>query len=349
MGKGAYTIFKRVTHIIATISQKSYAPEKIEEILQAGAHVLRFNMSHGTPEESAEKMQVAREVIKKLGSDAKILADVPGSKLRIGNFPELYFEVQSGQKVTFKVASASEDPAAFIPVDVPKISTYVRRGGEVTIGDGEVGFRVEDIQNDETFSATAVNSGKIGRLKGFNIGPGIDRFNHITEKTLACMDTLPRIQPEWVAVSFANSGEYMRQMKSLLAERFGSGLPKIVSKVETPQGVEQIEDIVAESDIVMVARGDLAVTAPIEKLGVHQKQIVAAAKKAGKPVIVSTQILESMLTNYMPSRSDVLDLTNIVLDGADYIMLAKETGVNEHPGHAVAMAKKIIQAVENVG
>ncbi|MFA6511656.1 MAG: pyruvate kinase [Patescibacteria group bacterium] len=334
--------------IIATISQKSYAPEKIEEILRAGASVLRFNMSHGTPEESLGKMQVARDVIKKLGSDARILADLPGNKLRLGDFPELYYEVQACQRVVFKTAQGTEDPAVYLPVNVPDIATYVRESQEVTIGDGEVGFRVLQIQDKETFIAEAINSGKIGRMKGFNIGSGMDALMHITEKTLACMDVLPAIQPDWVAVSFANSGDYMRRTKALLAERFGRGkVPPVVSKVETPKGVAQIDDIAAESDIVMVARGDLAVTAPVELLGVYQKRIVQAAKKAGKPVIVSTQILESLLTNYMPSRSDVLDLTNIVLDGAEYIMLAKETGVSDTPGHSVTVAKQIIDAVEH--
>jgi len=335
-------------YVIATISKNSYAPEKIKEILEAGADILRYNFSHGTPAEMKEKVGTAKRVIKELGLEGKIkiLADLPGDKIRLGDFPQKEYKVEAGAVVTFKTAHASDDPERFVPVDYPNIGALVRVGQRVSCGDGEIGFEVVDVLDDETLKAKAVNAWHIPALKAFTIGRGIDSLEHITPKTLAHIEHLKEIDPDWVAFSFVNSAKYLKRGKELL-KKHGVKNTKIVSKIESQQGVDRIREIVSETDIVLIARGDLGLTTPIEKLGVYQKVIARATKEGGKELVVSTQILDSLLSYAVPSRAEVLDLTNAVLDGADGIMLCKETGISQTPGYSVAMAKRIIESVEN--
>lgn len=335
--------------IVATISKNSYASDKIEEILRAGATILRYNFSHGTPEQMQERIADARKVIRKLKlvGKVKILADLPGDKIRMGNFPTGHFDVEKGMPVTFKSAENSEDPNLFIPVEYPKIASYVKIGQEFSLMDGEVGFRVTKIVSDDKFVAEAVNKWHISALKGVNLGRSIDELEHITEKTVAHLKELHKINPEWVAFSFVNSGQFAKKTRRLLKDiSTPSWQPKLVAKVETEKGVKNIDDISAVVDVVLVARGDLGLAMPYEKLGISQKKIVLSARKHKKLVIVSTQILDSLLSYFVPSRAEVLDLTNIILDGADGIMLAKETGISLTPGFSVNVAKKIIDSVE---
>jgi pyruvate kinase len=265
----------------------------------------------------------------------------------MGNFPTGHFDVEKGMPVTFKSAENSEDPNLFIPVEYPKIASYVKIGQEFSLMDGEVGFRVTKIVSDDKFVAEAVNKWHISALKGVNLGRSIDELEHITEKTVAHLKELHKINPEWVAFSFVNSGQFAKKTRRLLKDiSTPSWQPKLVAKVETEKGVKNIDDISAVVDVVLVARGDLGLAMPYEKLGISQKKIVLSARKHKKLVIVSTQILDSLLSYFVPSRAEVLDLTNIILDGADGIMLAKETGISLTPGFSVSVAKKIIDSVE---
>ncbi len=335
-------------YIVATISKNSYAPEKIEEIILAGATVLRYNFSHGTPEEMADKINVARKIIDKLNltEKIKIMADLPGGKIRLGGFPSEQYEAEKDEILIFKSGDYSENPKEFIPVDFLEIGKLVHIGQLISSGDGEMGFKVIEILSDSSFKAQVLNGWHIPALKALNIGRGIDEIDHFTDKTISHIRNLLKINPEWVAFSFVNSGDYLRRAKKLLKE-YGLKNVKIVSKVESPKGIENIHEIIDESDIILVARGDMGLTTPIEQLGINQKYIVNATKKKDKEVIVSTQILDSLLSYYIPSRAEVLDLTNIVLDGADGIMLAKETGISLTPGYSVSVAKSIIKTVEH--
>lgn len=336
-------------YIVATISKNSYTADKIEEIILAGATVLRYNFSHGTPQEMREKIGVARAVIEKLGKKGtvKVMADIPGAKIRLGKFTPGEYAVEKGALVIFRSAGASEDPAEYIPVDYPKIASYIAVGQCVTCGDGELGFEVTKVIDDDAFEAKALNARHVPAMKALNLGSNMDSIEHITPQAIDHLKGLTAIDPEWVLFSFVNSAAYLKKLKSLLGE-FNPGLsPYIVSKIETEQGVARIDEILEETNAAMVARGDLGLTVPIERIGIYQKNIVKAAKKAGKGSIVSTQILDSLLHYHIPSRAEVLDLTNIVMDGADGIMLAKETGISATPGYSVAVAKKIIDFVEN--
>lgn len=335
-------------YIVSTISKNSYTADKIEEILRAGSHVLRYNFSHGTPGEMLEKISVARKVIHDLGleKDVKILADLPGNKIRLGSFPQGECAVVPGQRVRFQSEKYSDDPSRFIPVDHPGIGRLLQEGQEVSCGDGEIGFRVIRIVDENAFEAEALNAWHIPALKALNIGRGVDALDHLTPQTIEHIRHLSKVQPDWVAFSFVNSREYLLRAKQLVAAQNPMLRPGFVSKVETPQAMEKMDEIIKESDIILFARGDFGLTCPIETLGLNQKRYVQKCKEYGKEIIVSTQILDSLLSFHTPSRAEILDLTNIVLDGADGIMLAKETGISRTPGYSVTVAKRIIEYVE---
>lgn len=339
-------------YVVATISKNSYSADKIEEILLAGANVLRFNFSHGTPAEMRDKLAVAREVIAKLRLEnkVKILADLPGDKLRLGKFTNFEggeFPVQKGQKITL-TAGAEGDPNIAIPVDVDRLDTLATVGDVILIGDGEIALRATKIVDAQTFEAEVLNSRYLPEMKGISIGSSIDKRNHLTTQTLAHLAELNQIRPDWVAFSFINSGVYIDEARRLLNAQMVDGWsPKLMSKLESPGAMANLEEIVQKSDLIMVARGDLALTHPFEITGLLQKKIVQVAKKYGRPVIVATQILDSLLSYYTPQRAEVLDLTNCVLDEVEGIVLAKETGISLTPGYSIEVAKKIIAAVES--
>ncbi|MFA6098980.1 MAG: pyruvate kinase [Patescibacteria group bacterium] len=336
-------------YIVATISKNSYPAEKIEEILKAGATMLRFNFSHGTPQDQAGHIQTARTVIAKLGLEksVKIIADLPGDKLRLGTFEPIHFPIKKGQLVKFVLDYNSDDPSKFIPIDADNICKYLKAGQPISVGDGDPALIITEIIDENTFTALVQNNGGIQSMKGFNIGRGVDELDHFTKKTLESIAYLPKIKPDLIALSFVNNRAYLKKAKKLLAEQYHSDkLPPLVAKLETPEAIKNLDEIAKDCDIFMVARGDLAITAPYEMLGIYQKQIVQAAKRNNKQVIVATQLLESLMESHTPTRSEILDLTNIVLDGADGIMFAKETGLSLTPGYSVSIAKKIINAVE---
>ncbi len=338
-------------YIVATISKNSYTAEKIEDILTAGAHVLRYNFSHGTPEEVAQKIQTARDVIDKLGlkNDVKILADLPGAKMRLGAFPGGEHTVEKDQEFIFRSAAESQNCSDYVPVDVEHIGRHVTPQQIISLGDGEMAFCVTEVIDNDSFRAKALNARHIPAMKGINVGSAVDTLNHLTQSTLDHIHYLPHIRPDWVAFSFVNSADYLQNAKNLIRNlHVPDWHPRIVSKIESPLGIKNIEAITALSDIVMVARGDLGLTCPIEHLGLLQKKIVQTARNLNKEVIVATQIMDSLLSYYTPQRAEVLDLTNIILDGAHGIMFAKETGISATPERAIELAKRIIAHVEGV-
>ncbi|MBI2485151.1 hypothetical protein HYW18_03325 [Candidatus Uhrbacteria bacterium] len=333
--------------IIATVSRKTFARDKVREIVDAGATILRYNLSHGEPEENRGKLCTAREVIAASGRRVRLLADLPGAKIRTGDFPEKEAPIEEGEIVTFRTGKESPGWKEYIPVNLEHFAIYLKVGSIFTTGDGEVAFEVTHIVSPSEVRAKSLVTGTHKNFKGLNFGPLIDDLDHCNDTTRAMMDILSEAKPELVAFSFVNSKEMLRRCKAELAERFTTewAHPLIVSKVESPKGVEHIREIIEETDWVLIARGDLGLNVPMEELALAQKKITALCRAAAKPVIVSTQMLESSIDQYIPRRSDILDLSNAIFDGADGIMLCRETGLNDHPGHPIAVAKRIIDAL----
>ena len=335
--------------IIATVSLKSFPAEKVREIINAGATILRYNLSHGMPEENREKLRTAREVMVASGKRVRLLADLPGAKIRTGVFPEREASIEEGEIVTFKAGRESPGWKEYFPVQLPQFAKYLEVGQIFSTGDGEIAFEVVEVCSEDKVKAKALVSGVHKNYKGVHFGPVIDDLDHCNEATLAMMDILPEFVPELVAFSFVNSREMLARCKNELAKRLTPSWdrPLIVSKIESPKGVENIREIIGETDWILIARGDLGLNIPVEELALAQKKITALSRAAGKPVIVSTQMLESSIDQYIPRRSDILDLSNAIFDGADGIMLCRETGLNIHPGRSVALAKRVIDALRH--
>ena len=222
-------------YIVATIS-KNHPADKVEEILRAGATVLRYNFSHGTPEEVQQKIAVARQVIAKLGLEdkIKILADLPGDKLRLGAFASTEYAFQKDQELTFASGTQSPDPAKYIPIDYPQIASLLSLGQVVTLGDGESAFEVVRILDQDTFIGRACNRGHVPSLKAFNVGRGIDQLDHITQKTIAHIKGLSQIRPEWIAFSFVNSATFLQRAKKIASSiwRLIHGNQKLFQKLK---------------------------------------------------------------------------------------------------------------------
>ncbi len=328
--------------IVATISINSYTEDKILEIIQNGADVLRYNFSHGTPQEMSQKISVAKQAIRKSGKDIKIMADLPGAKIRLGDFDVQRYEVKRGDKILFKSSKTSADPAKFIPVDYPNIGQVVKSGEVFTLADGEIGFKVDEIVDSLSFVAIALNDWHIPPMKAINIGHAIETLNHVTSQTLQHLEHLADIDPDIVAFSFVNDAEQVKFLKTKLLKAHPDFKGKILAKIETERGVRNLADIISHVDMVMVARGDLGLSSPLHKLGVLQKKIIQTCKDSHVPVIVATQILDSALDRFVPSRAEISDLTNLALEKVDGVMLAKETGISQTPGASVRLVRQII-------
>ncbi len=338
-----------MTKIIATISINSYTADKIEEIILAGADILRFNFSHGTPKEMQAKVQVAKDVINKLklNNKVKILADLPGAKIRLGDFPdEAYISV--GDKILFKTAKSSPDFKKFIPVDYTNIGKAVCKKQTISVGDGEIGFEVIDIKSDDEFIARVLNDGRIPPLKAINLGAEMTRINHITQKTIEHIENLSSIDPDFVAFSFINSGDDLSILANMLRKHRPSFKGGIVAKIETEEAVNNLNTILQSTDFVMIARGDLALSADYTKLGILQDKIISKCKKNNTPFIIATQVMDSILDRFVPARAEIVDVSNAVINGAYAIMLAKETGVSKTPGFSVETVRKIIEETKKI-
>ncbi|MCA9383486.1 hypothetical protein KC909_03910 [Candidatus Dojkabacteria bacterium] len=336
-------------YIVATISKNSYQADKIREILNAGATVLRYNFSHGTPEQMLEHISAARDVIADLKLEGKIsiMADLPGMKIRLGKFSENRY-ISSNEIILFRAAKESPNYQEWIPIDYPTPGDMVKVGDIITHADGETALEVTKVIDSEQFEAKALNDRFLAPLKGINFRRKIDELEHFTAQTLEHIATLEDIKPEWVAFSFVNSKENLQRGIDLLKENL-SYMPQIVTKIETPNGIANIEEIAELADVLLIARGDLGLYTPIEELYLNQTKIINAAKKYKKQAIVSTQILDSILEYYVPSRADVIDLSNAFMQGADGVMLTKETGISLTPGRSVEFALKVIERLQASG
>lgn len=314
----------------------------LKNLIHAGIDVLRFNFSYGTKEENIEKIKIAREVIAESGKDVKIMADLPGNKIRIGTLATDPLKIKKGQIVSF----SGIDKKADVPVLLPNIEKYIKKGSVVAYKDGELIFSVSEVTRGG-FKGIASNDYEITSNKGINFDRAIDELDHLTEKTLEQIGVVNITKPDFVAFSFVNSKEAMLKNKQALMRGSDKAYkPIIVGKIESNLGIKNIDEIIDECDWIMIARGDLALNASFSKLGIYQKFITKKTKEKSKKVIVATQVLDSLLLNHIPSRSDISDVTNIVLDGNDGIMFSC-TSSTKDAGDIIRIAREIIDQVQS--
>lgn len=333
--------------IFAAISINSLTSDKIKKIILSGADVLRYNFSYRSPEENIERIKTAYQTIDELNSSVKILIDFPPNKVRLGDFDLKLMTVKEGEEIIFQSSEYSPDCHLFVPVQTTNLGSNTYVDQMITIGDGEISIQVTEIIDTNTIKARILNTGVIQAMKGFNIGQKIDS-ERITNQYQEIFKHLEQndIEPNYIAIPFITlqiSEDIIRQIPECCKKS------KIIFKIEDRAGIDCLEEILKNPicNMIMMDRGEIGINVPFEKLGIVQKQIIKMAKKYNKLVIISTQILESTMNNYIPNRAEILDLTNIVLDGAGGVMFCKETGLGLRPAYTISVAKKIIQAVEN--
>lgn len=327
------------TKILATIGPSSSSAQMIEKLVLSGVDAFRFNFSHGTHEEHAERLRTVRELSEKYGRHLTVVADLQGPKLRIGTFNTDKVLLQKGQ---IFVLDMHAEPGDENRVELPhkEIFEALKVGDKLLLNDGNI--ELEVLENDNYTAKTLVKvGGYLSAHKGVNLPNVKLPINAITEKDKKDLAFALEQGVDWVCLSFVQSVEDVRMARELIGDKAW-----IVSKLEKPSAINELDLIVKESDGIMVARGDLGVECPIQTVPVLQKRIVKTCRKYARPVIVATQMLESMINNPTPTRAEVSDVANAVFDGADAVMLSAETAAGSYPAETVSMMHQIINQVE---
>lgn len=331
------------TKIVATVGPACDTYEKLLDLVKAGVNVFRLNFSHGTHEDKLKIIEYIRKINSTEPYNIAILGDLQGPKLRVGEIENNELQVSEGDILTFtneKVVGNKEK----IYVSYPNLAGDVKIGNTIMIDDGKIEVQVKEITKTGDVKVLVKLGGILSSKKGINLPDTKISLPALTEKDLIDLDFIIEHQLEWVALSFVRSVKDIVIIKSKLAEK--KSKTKVIAKIEKPEALTNIREIILESDGIMVARGDLGVELPVEKVPLIQKQIIRKCLHRAKPVIVATQMMESMIERVKPNRSESTDVANAVLEGADAVMLSGETATGSHPVLVVETMKKIILEVE---
>ncbi len=328
------------TKIVSTLGPASNTPETIKALAVAGVNVFRLNFSHGSHDDHRKNVEYIRVAEKEIGRPLAILCDMQGPKLRIGVFKDGAVELHIGDRFRLDMSPEPGDEHR-VCLPHPEIFQAMTRGMDLLLNDGLVRLRVDDFGKD--FAETSVIiGGRLSNKKGVNV-PGVPLpIDALTEKDKVDLQAALDMGADMIGLSFVQRPEDLLLARSLINDRAW-----IVSKIEKPAALERLDEIIRLSDGIMVARGDLGVEVPPEKVPVLQKKIIRACRKGGKPVIVATQMLESMVSNPTPTRAEASDVATAVFDAADAVMLSAETAAGTYPVEAVTLMNKIIMETES--
>jgi len=329
----------RKVKILATLGPASSEEAMIRKLFEAGADIFRINMSHADHALMRLLVERIRKIESDLGRPIGILADLQGPKLRVGKFASGAEQLTPGQSFTLDDDPAPGD-ATRVNLPHPEILSSVQPGHRLLIDDGRLQLRCEE-NDGKRMRCVVVSGTKISDRKGVSLPDTVLPVGALTEKDRRDLDAVLATGVDWVALSFIQRPEDLAE-----ARKIARGRALLLSKIEKPQAVERLAEIIELSDAVMVARGDLGVEMPLETVPGIQKQITRACRRAGKPVVVATQMLESMITAPVPTRAEVSDVSIAVFEGADAIMLSAESAAGQYPVEAVAMMNSIAEQVE---
>lgn len=331
---------QRNVKIVATLGPASSTYEMIRALHEAGADVFRLNMSHGSHEEVRERHRIIRQVERELESPIAILADLQGPKLRVGTFVKGAEELEEGAAFTLDLDEEPGD-ATRVCLPHPEIFAALTPGSSLLVNDGKIRLRVETC--DERHAAcVVVAGGTISDRKGVNVPDVVLPLAALSTKDRDDLEFVCQLGVDWLALSFVQRAGDVEEARAL-----ADGRAAILSKIEKPAAVEQFEDIMAASDGIMVARGDLGVELPVSAVPPIQKRLVRYCRAAAKPVIVATQMLESMIESPMPTRAEVSDVATAIYEGTDAIMLSAESAAGQYPIEAVQTMDRVATEVEN--
>lgn len=331
---------RRSAKILATLGPSSSTTEQIKALFDAGADAFRFNFSHGTHEDHKARYESVRAIEAEVGRPISIVMDLQGPKLRVGKFKDDKVQLQAGTKFRLDM---DDKPGCEKRVTLPHVEIFkaIEKGTELLLDDGKIRLAVEKV--GENFAETrVVAGGPLSNSKGVNVPNAVLPLSALTDKDRRDLQYGLDLGADWVALSFVQRPEDVAEARRLIA-----GRAAIMVKIEKPAAINHLDQIIEMADGVMVARGDLGVEMPPEDVPGLQKRMIRACRDAGKPVVVATQMLESMISAPAPTRAEASDVATAVYDGADAVMLSAETAAGQYPIEAVSMMHRIIDKVEN--
>mgnify|MGYP000061569084 FL=1 len=331
------------TKIVATLGPASTSPEMLIKLIEAGVNVFRLNFSHGSHEMHAGTVDKIMKIKEDYNVNVGILADLQGPKLRVGKIENEGIEIEEGDILTFvnEPCIGNHDK---IYMSYKEFAKDVNVGEQVLIDDGKLVLEVVETNEVDKVKLKVLFGGTLSSNKGVNLPQTKISLPSLTEKDLKDLEFILTLPVNWIALSFVRKAQDIKELKKKISD--ANHPAKVIAKIEKPEAVSRIKEIVKATDAIMIARGDLGVEVPIEQLPAIQKQIIKRCIQRAKPVIVATQMMESMITNPSPTRAEVTDVANAVLDGADAVMLSGETSVGRHPHIVVKAMNKIIEEAE---
>lgn len=333
----------RKTKIIATVGPACDTYEKLLELVNSGVNVFRLNFSHGTHEKHAEVINNIRKINAKFPFNIAILADLQGPKLRVGEIENNALALDKGDIITFTSTPCTGSKDGLY-ISYPNFHKDAKVGESILLDDGKIETNVVAITADGLVKAEVTNGGTLLPRKGVNLPDTQISLPSLTEKDLRDLNFIVEQKIDWIGLSFVRKPYDVLDLRNRLKEMRSTA--KIIAKVEKPEAVQHLREIILASDAVMVARGDLGVEMPVEKIPMLQKEIVRKCIHRAKPVIIATQMMESMIDRTRPNRSEITDVANAVMEGADAVMLSGETAMGAHPSLVVQTMVNIIREVE---
>ena len=331
---------KRNTKIIATLGPSSSTPLKIHSLFQAGADIFRLNFSHGTHSDHRKRVFHIRQYEKRLGRPIAILGDLQGPKIRIGTFKKSYINLYNNQKFDLDLNPEPGDEKRVL-LPHPEIFKSVKKNTRMLIDDGKIILNIINVTT-EKISTEVINGGKISNMKGVNIPETFIKMSSLTRKDIKDLALCLDLSLDYVALSFVQKAKDLIDLKKHIGNQTG-----IMAKFEKPLAIKRMDEILSYCDAAMVARGDLGVEMPPEEVPIIQKRIVQSCRDFGKPVVVATQMLDSMINAPSPTRAEASDVATAVFDAADSLMLSAETASGKFPVESVQIMDRIIRGVES--
>lgn len=336
------TVYNR-TKIVATLGPASSSKETLLSMIKAGVDVCRLNFSHGRQADHQTVINIIREINKQYKTNVGILADLQGPKIRIGLVKDGGVQLLNGSQIEITTKEMIGDEKQ-IYITYESFPKDVRPGEIILLDDGKIQMRVLATNNKDSVTCEIVHGGVLTSRKGVNLPNTKVSIPSLTEEDLSNLEFALQNDVEWIGLSFVRSAEDIVELKRIISRSESSA--RVIAKIEKPEAIDNIDEIIAATDGVMVARGDLGVEMPMEQVPGLQKMIARKCREASKPVIVATQMMESMITTPRPTRAEVNDVANSVLDGADAVMLSGETSVGEFPVIVIETMQKIVRNVE---
>jgi pyruvate kinase len=335
-------MYKRMAKVVCTIGPASFSPSVLRALIQNGMNVARLNFSHGSHDSHREVIHSIRTIAAEEGTYVGILQDLAGPKIRLGNLPEEGVSLETGSEISLSSAIKDYMPG-ILPVAYPNLHEDVHPGETILLADGLMELQISRIE-DDIVVCLVLNGGQVFSRKGVNLPGSKLRIKAFSEKDRAdlCMGLEEKV--DFVAVSFVRNAEDLAEVRELIDN--SPHKPRLIAKIEKPQAVDNLQSILESVDAVMVARGDLGVEMPLERVPVIQKEIIKSARLAGKSVITATQMLMSMVSSPRPTRSEASDVANAIIDGTDAVMLSDESANGAYPVQSCNMLGRIVAATE---